>query len=446
MTISQLAPLLPLKRLATIRSSNVDKVVEDNEIPIRLCNYVDVYYNDQIHPALKFAAGSAKQSEIDRFGLRPGDVLITKDSETPDDIAVPSLVVQGADDLVCGYHLALLRPNPSRLNGTFLFYALKSRSLQAAFSVLAQGITRFGLTLSGIGSVPVPLPDLPTQKAVADFLDRETARINQLIEKKLRMVEVLGAKLAAQLQFAVLGGATLSRNPEGDWLSSLPNNWRLIPMKHLVRIVGGATPSKEREDYWIGPIPWVSPKDMKCDNISETSHFISELALANSPVSIIPEGAVLIVVRGMILAKFVPVCRLGCDATINQDMKALMPRDGSISGHYLQRMLQGFQDVLMSFVDEAAHGTKALRSERFFSLKFPIPPIEQQANLVVEYNKQKRLTDSTIEKTESSIDRLREFRSALITAAVTGGIDVSTWGKQGTTSRGLDQIEEATSA
>ena len=191
MTLLQLAPLLPLKRIAAIRSSNVDKVVEDNEIPIRLCNYVDVYYNDQIHPALEFAAGSAKQSEIDRFGLRPGDVLITKDSETPDDIAVPALVVQGADDLVCGYHLALLRPNPSRLNGKFLFYALKSRSLQAAFSVLAQGITRFGLTLSGIGSVAIPLPDLPTQKAIADFLDRETTRIDQLIEKKQRMISLL---------------------------------------------------------------------------------------------------------------------------------------------------------------------------------------------------------------------------------------------------------------
>ena len=115
----QLPPLLPLKRLAAIHSSNVDKVVENDEIPIRLCNYVDVYHNDQIHPALEFSSGSAKQSEIDRFGLRPGDVLITKDSETPNDIAVPALVIQSTDDLVCGYHLALLRPNPSRLSGRF---------------------------------------------------------------------------------------------------------------------------------------------------------------------------------------------------------------------------------------------------------------------------------------------------------------------------------------
>ena len=100
----------------------------------------------------------------------------------------------------------------------------------------------------------------------------------------------------------------------------------------------------------------------------------------------------------------------------------------------------------MSFVDEAAHGTKTLRSDRFFSLKFPVPPFELQTNLVVEYDKQKRLMDAIIEKIESSIYRLREFRSALITAAVTGQIDVSTWGKQGTSDRRLDRIEEATSA
>ena len=339
----------------------------------------------------------------------------------------------------------IIRPGVGRIHPKYLFYLLCSEDFRAAGMASmtgAGGLRR--VSDAAVLNYQPSVTDLPTQKAIADFLDRETARIDQLIEKKQRLVEVLGEKLAAQLQFSVLGGATLSRNPEGDWLSSLPNDWRLIRMKHLVRISGGATPSKERDDYWIGPIPWVSPKDMKRDNITETSHAISELALANSPVSIIPEGAVLIVVRGMILARFVPVCRLGRDATINQDMKALMPRSSIISNHYLHRMLQGFQDVLMSFVDEAAHGTKVLRSERFFPLKFPIPPIEQQANLVVEYDKQIRLTDSAMEKTESSIDRLREFRSALITAAVTGQIDVLTWGKHGTTGHRLGQIEEAT--
>ena len=240
---------------------------------------------------------------------------------------------------------------PNGLVPRFAHHLLRSAAFQEEFYRWGHGIVSdlWTTRYSDMKNICLALPDLPTQKAIADFLDRETARIDQLIEKKQRLVKVLGEKLAAQLQFAVLGGATLSRNPEGDWLSSLPNDWRLIRMKHLVRISGGATPSKEREDYWIGPIPWVSPKDMKRDNITETSHSISELALANSPVSIISEGAVLIVVRGMILARFVPVCRLGCDATINQDMKALMPRSSIISNHYLHRMLQGFQACLSGY-------------------------------------------------------------------------------------------------
>ena len=341
----------------------------------------------------------------------------------------------------------VIRPGVDRIHPKYLFYLLCSEDFRAggiASMTGAGGLRR--VSDAAVLNYQPSVTNLPTQKAIADFLDRETARIDQLIEKKQRMVEVLGEKLAAQLQYTVLAGAKLSRNPEGDWLSDLSNDWRLFPIKHMVRIVGGATPSKEREDYWIGPIPWVSPKDMKRDTISATSHCISEMALANSPVSIVPKGAVLIVVRGMILARLVPVCRLGCNATINQDMKALTSRGNIISNHYLHRMLQGFQDVIMSFVDEAAHGTKTLRSDRFFSLKFPVPPFELQTNLVVEYDKQKRLMDAIIEKIESSIYRLREFRSALITAAVTGQIDVSTWSKKGMTERRFDQIEEATSA
>ena len=341
----------------------------------------------------------------------------------------------------------VIRPGVDRIHPKYLFYLLCSEDFRAggiASMTGAGGLRR--MSDAAVLNYQPSVTNLPTQKAIADFLDRETARIDQLIKKKQRMVEVLGEKLAAQLQYTVLAGAKLSRNPEGDWLSDLSNDWRLFPIKHMVRIVGGATPSKEREDYWIGPIPWVSPKDMKRDTISATSHCISEMALANSPVSIVPKGAVLIVVRGMILARLVPVCRLGCNATINQDMKALTSRGNIISNHYLHRMLQGFQDVIMSFVDEAAHGTKTLRSDRFFSLKFPVPPFELQTNLVVEYDKQKRLMDAIIEKIESSIYRLREFRSALITAAVTGQIDVSTWSKKGMTERRFDQIEEATSA
>jgi type I restriction enzyme S subunit len=170
-------PTKPLRRLVTIRSSNVDKVMEEGEETVRLCNYVDVYYNDRITGDMAFSDGSAKPREIAKFALSAGDVVITKDSETPDDIAVPALVEPSAEGVVCGYHLAILRPNPSEIFGPFLFWALMAKPTREAFGNAAQGITRYGLTLNGIGSISIPVPDLDTQKGIAAYLDRETARI-----------------------------------------------------------------------------------------------------------------------------------------------------------------------------------------------------------------------------------------------------------------------------
>ena len=424
MTISQLAPLLPLKRLATIRSSNVDKVVEDNEISIRLCNYVDVYYNDQIHPALEFAAGSAKQSEIDRFGLRPGDVLITKDSETPDDIAVPSLVVQGADDLVCGYHLALLRPNPSRLNGTFLFYALKSQSIQAAFSILAQGITRFGLTLSGIGSVPVPLPDLPTQKAIADFLDRETAHIDQLIEKKQRMVGVLGEKRQAVISHVVTKGLepdVRMKDSGVEWLGDIPAHWEVKQLRRAIMFQRGHDlPTDEREE---GDVAIVSSS-----GISSTH----SRAVAKAP--------------GIVTGRYGTI---GQFHLICQDYWPLNTTLYSIDfcgndPRFLLYMLVHMSPLFLAHAVKSA--VPGVDRNDVHADATVVPPISDQRAIAASLDEETANIDSLVAKVRQSIGRLREFRSALITAAVTGQIDVSTWGKQETTSRRLDQIEETKSA
>ena len=100
-----------LRRVADMRVSNVDKHVREGELPVRLCNYVDVYKNDRITQETTFMRATASVDEIERFRLEPGDILITKDSETWDDIGVPALVTESADDLICGYHLALLRPS-----------------------------------------------------------------------------------------------------------------------------------------------------------------------------------------------------------------------------------------------------------------------------------------------------------------------------------------------
>src|SRR5271154_4608438 len=109
-----------LSELAEIRVSNVDKKIFPWEQDVHLCNYMDVYGNDYIKEGLPYMEASATYREIDRFGLAKGDVLLTKDSETPDDIGIPAVVVDEISDLVCGYHLALIRPRSDRINSIFL--------------------------------------------------------------------------------------------------------------------------------------------------------------------------------------------------------------------------------------------------------------------------------------------------------------------------------------
>ena len=99
-----------LRTVAEMHVSNVDNHTRDDEFPVRLCNYLNVYKNDRIYSAMAFMGGTASQEEIGKFSLEQGDMLITKDSESWDDIGVPSLVVRSADDLTSGYWLALLHP------------------------------------------------------------------------------------------------------------------------------------------------------------------------------------------------------------------------------------------------------------------------------------------------------------------------------------------------
>lgn len=194
-----------LRDTTDMRVSNVDKHIKEEETPVRLCNYVDVYKNDTINKQMDFMRATATDREIARFRLAEGDVLITKDSETWDDIGVPALVVDSAPDLVSGYHLALLRPCTERITGGYLFRTLQSSGLAHQFYVGAKGITRYGLTHAGIKSVWLPLPPLPEQTAITDFLNRETGKIDALIAKVEETIERLKEHRSALISAAVTG-------------------------------------------------------------------------------------------------------------------------------------------------------------------------------------------------------------------------------------------------
>ena len=158
-----------LKTIANVQLSNVDKKSVEGQELVRLCNYVDVYYNDRITPELEFMAATATPEQLRRFSLRAGDVLITKDSESWTDIAVAAVVATDLPDVLCGYHLALVRP-AFDCDGAFLARAFSAVGPRDQFEVAANGITRFGLGGDAIRTGLFATPPAQEQRAIAASL------------------------------------------------------------------------------------------------------------------------------------------------------------------------------------------------------------------------------------------------------------------------------------
>ena len=193
---------LYLHDVAKIIVSPVDKKIVDGEIPVELCNYTDVYYNTRITNSIEFMKATAKKSEIDKYTLQVNDVIITKDSETPGDIAVPALVSEDLGGTVCGYHLAIVRPNSQLVEGAYLNYLFSMQKTRYYFFTLATGATRFGLSIGGINKAHFTLPPLEEQQKIAAVLtnaDKEIESLEQQLsdlqqEKKALMQILLTGK------------------------------------------------------------------------------------------------------------------------------------------------------------------------------------------------------------------------------------------------------------
>lgn len=276
----------------------------------------------------------------------------------------------------------------------------------------------------------IATPSEEEQRTIAAFLDYETARIDQLIAKQQQLIELLKEKRQAVISHTVTKGLNPNapmKDSGVEWLGQVPEHWSISQPRYLCHFVGGGTPSKENPFFWDGDIPWVSPKDMKQDFISDSIYKISEHAISESSVKLIPSDAVLMVVRGMILAHSVPVALTTVPVTINQDMKAMIVDSRKLNGEYWLRLLQGIKNILLDLTESSAHGTKCLRSEDFDKLSIPIPPLEEQTHIIEYTNFTLARIDKLLLKATNLIGFAKERRTALISAAVTGKIDLRDW-------------------
>jgi len=200
-----------LKFIADVRFSNVDKHTHKEETPVRLCNYVDVYKNDYITNDMELMNASATDNEISRFKVFKGDIIITKDSETSNDIAVSALVTQDLENVVCGYHLALIRADETQILSEFLFRKFQSKEVNAHFEVEATGVTRVGLSMGDITGVTMSYPNsLQEQKEIVEFIKTETVSIDTAIAKTTKEIDLIKEYKEALISEAVTGKINLN--------------------------------------------------------------------------------------------------------------------------------------------------------------------------------------------------------------------------------------------
>ena len=407
-----------LRTVAEIRVSNVDKHTKEAELPVRLCNYVDVYKNDRITQQLPFMLATASADEVENFRLRQNDILITKDSETWDDIGVPALVTEPAGDLISGYHLAILRPREDTY-GPYLFWAIQSKPTAYQFHVEAKGVTRYGLAQHGIHSALIPHPSLPEQKAIARFLDHTDDQIQRYIAAKQRLIPLLEEERQAVIHQAVTRGLDPNvklKHSGVEWLGDVPEHWDVRRSKRLFTPRGelarqndiqlsatqayGVIPQEEYERRVGRKIVRVSLHLEKRQHVEVDDFVISMRSFEG--------GLERAWATGCIRSSYIV---LRPTTEVEVEFFAYVFK----SQPYI-RALQ----LTANFIRDG----QDLNFNNFRAVDLPCPPTEEQRRTAGALRETITKIDTTIIRTRRQIELINEYRTRLIADVVTGKIDV----------------------
>ncbi len=413
-----------LKYISLIQLSNVDKLSVDGQEIVFLCNYTDVYKNEKIVSTLPFMQATATDEQIKRLSIQKSDVLLTKDSETPDDIGIPAIVAEEITGVVCGYHLALSRPNPDMVHSGFLFRAIQSQPIKRYFYVNSVGMTRYGLDKQAIAEIPIPLPSLSIQKAIAEYLDREIAHIDALIDAKKSLIELLAEKRQALIEHAVTHGLNSKatfRNTGVAWLGDIPTHWQDAPLKRLVKTKITDGPH-ETPDYDPEGTPFVSAEAVQNGRINFESRWgnIPHRLHKKYAEKLLPRRHDIFMVKSGATTGKLAYVDVDIEfnvwsplALIRAEETKILPKFLFIVLHadYIQRQIRatwsaGTQpNISMGAIEE---------------LNIITPPLDEQQEIVDYLDREINKIDRLSQATQSSIALLSERRDALISAAVSG--------------------------
>ena len=425
-----------LSEIADIRVSNVDKKSVPGEPGVRLCNYMDVYANDYITADLPFMEATAPSAQIERFKVEVGDVMITKDSESPDDIGIPAVAVDSVDLLVCGYHLALIKPRRAVLDGSYLAKQLGTGGTARYFGQRASGSTRYGLSTSAIANTPIPLAPLPQQRRIAEILTT--------VDEAMEQTEALVAKLQQMKAGLMHDLFTRGVTPEGHLrptqpeaphlyhqtpLGWLPREWEIVTTEDCASKVPGSTTIGPfgsdllSSDYCTEGVPVAFVRDVKESGFEWNSNvYVSPTKAERLRAHSVKSGDLLSTKMGL------PPC-VTCsypdwmeNGVITADIVRLRPDSEKINGRWLAAAMNGESIKRQVQAITAGVTRPKVTLSDYRRLRLSRPLINEQ-NLIAE-----RLASATcvLDIEAEKLAKLRQQKQGLMQDLLTGRVPVFT--------------------
>jgi type I restriction enzyme S subunit len=344
--------------------------------------------------------------------VRPGDLLVCEGG----DIGRSAIWNGEVKTMSFQNHLHRLRAVADDVDPRFYVYFLQCAFTQLGiFEGAGNKTTIPNLSRNRLADLEVPQPAIGEQRAITQALawvrsamkchDRSTAIARELKQTSMREIFTRGLRGEAQKETEI---------------GFVPNSWEPKTVLDLCEIQSGGTPRKSVADYWIGEIPWASGKDLKVPTLHDTIDHISQDGV-DAGSRLAPTDAVLILVRGMGLAKDLPVAVISRPMAFNQDLKALVSR-GEFSGTYIRSAIYCAKDRLLSRIVPSAHGTMTLNLDDIETFKIPCPTDPAEA---VEIVKILNALDRKIDLHRSKRALLEDLFNALLNKLMTGEIRVA---------------------
>ena len=321
----------------------------------------------------------------------------------------------------------LLVMHPVDAEPRFLRYVLLWRDFVDAVDASTFGSRMPRAEWEFIGNMSVPVPERSRQCLIADYLDRETARLDALIAAKEHAFGLLTDKHRALIACAVTRGLDPDaplRDSGIPWLGEIPTHWGIWKLGHFASVGNGSTPSRGNGEYWIdGTIPWLNSSVVNQYEATKADQFVTHIALRECHLPLVKSGSVLVAITGQGKTRGRAVV-LSFDATINQHLAYVSPDPLWLDPWFLRWTLFSAYEFLRSISDDAGGTKGALTCEDVANVRVPVPPMDEQRAIVAHIANETSKLNKLRTSTEKTMALLKERRTALVSAAVTGLIDL----------------------